>query len=87
MSTVALADLLSRFKNLVPPDEEIIIAVQKVISNVLGIEIPTNAISVTQGRIFLQVSPLLRSRVMMKHEQILADLKVELGRDLVQAVR
>ena len=60
------------------PDKAVREAAQKSLEKVVGVTLPLSAISYRSGKVRVDVSPLVRSQVHIKKEQLLAEMQEHL---------
>ena len=77
---IELKDLLSRFNNILLSEEGKKETVRKTISEVIGVEIKSEDIKVKNGTIYLNIKPIYKNEIFIKHEQILSKLKEAFGK-------
>ncbi len=84
-----VADFLSRFQHLTPPDEALRKAVAVTVLAVANVPIKKEDVSIANGVAFIRCSSIARSAIRTKRGMILTELFKELpnARDTLRDVR
>ncbi len=72
---IPLLQLLSRFKNLRNTEKAKKETVCEEITKITGIQIAHNQISISKNTIFIKASPIIKSEIALKKEEILKELQ------------
>ena len=82
-----LSELLSRFRNLTPPEGAVKEIVQKVVKEVVGITLLPDEIVVARERIHLRIDSIRRSEIMLVKGTLLRKIAEELpGKRVVREI-
>ena len=65
-----LSSFLEKFKNIIDPQQERIY-ISNIISSLVGDEINESVISIKNGIIFLQISPMLKTQIFLNKQKII----------------
>ncbi|HAT68262.1 MAG: hypothetical protein A2481_03745 [Candidatus Yonathbacteria bacterium RIFOXYC2_FULL_47_9] len=71
---IPLEQLLTRFKSLTNTEKVKKELACDGIKKIIGITIPVSTISVSKNTIFLKVPPIIKTEVLLKKQEILADI-------------
>jgi len=75
----SITKLLKQYAKLTSPHESIRMATQKALKDLCGVDAPLHAITYRRGALKLDVSPAVRSSVLVKKEQLLEKLQKQFG--------
>jgi len=78
---------LEKFKKLEPSGNREKNAAEEVIFESVGVKIEKNSISVSNGVLYLTVSPSLKNEIYMNKKNILRKIKERLGDGRIQDIR
>lgn len=72
---IPLEQLLARFKNLTNTEKVKKELVCEGIKKIIGITIPVSTVSVSKNIIFLKISPIIKTEILLRKQEILADIR------------
>lgn len=78
---------LEKFKKIEVPNSDLIKALQSTILKNTGIDVPKNKINIQRNQIFIQVSPIEKSEIILKKPLIIKDLEDGLLGKFPQEIR
>ncbi|MFA5840937.1 MAG: hypothetical protein WC847_01530 [Candidatus Paceibacterota bacterium] len=84
---IEIKDLLSRFTNLLLPEENKRETIRMAISSVIGVEISSKDIKIKNNIIYLNIKPIYKNEVFIKQEQIFLKLKETFGEKSPKDIR
>lgn len=76
---IPLEQLLARFKNLTNTEKAKKELVCDCVKKVVGIIIPVSNVSISKKTIFFKTSPIIKTEIMLKKEELIARIKNTLG--------
>lgn len=71
---IPLEQLLARFKNLTNTEKAKKELVCGAIKKIIGITIPTSTVSISKNTVFFKVSPIIKTEILLKKQEILVDI-------------
>lgn len=74
---------LARFRDLVPTDQPVKLAVVEILEQNFNVTLKASQIKIERGRIYLQISPVLRNLIFLNQEKIVASLTEKLGKQKI----
>lgn len=74
MALTKVSAHIGKYEKIVIPDKEVREALVALVERHTEVEIPMGAVRVRQETILLQVSPILKTQILLKHEQIIEEL-------------
>ena len=82
-------DFLARFKNITPPDDAVRRAVAKAVSDVAGVKIKREDVTIQRGVAFIKCSSVAKSVIRSSRSAILSEIAREIpsARDSVRDLR
>ncbi|MFA4975580.1 MAG: hypothetical protein WC839_02345 [Candidatus Paceibacterota bacterium] len=77
---IEIKDLLLRFNNLLISENFKINTIQKVLFDVLNLQIKNEDIKIKNNIVYLNIKPIYKNEILLKKEKILFELKENLGK-------
>ena len=84
---VELKDLLLGFRNTLLSEEVKKESIIKIISENIGVDIKPEDVKIKNGTVYLNIKPIYKNEILVKRDQIFAELKASLGQKSPQDLR
>ena len=76
---IEIKDLLARFSNILLKEEVKIESIQKVIKEVVGVEVSKEAVKIKGDTVHLNIKPIYKGEILIKQGEISKRLEEMLG--------
>ncbi len=84
---IEIKDLLSKWSHLLVSEGAKKNALLLVLKEVLDLDIDSNAVTIKNGTVYLDIKPIYRSQILIKREEIFSKLKERLGNKTPNDIR
>jgi uncharacterized membrane protein len=82
-----ISSLLKKFTSITPPDESVRKEVVRILESEYNISLDIGDVRVQSGVVYLEVSPLIKTEVVIKKEELLSLLQISLGDSAPRDIR
>jgi uncharacterized membrane protein len=82
-----ISSLLKKFTSITPPDESVRKEVVRILESDYNISLDIGDVRVQSGVVYLEVSPLIKTEVVMRKEELLSLLQKSLGDSAPRDIR
>ncbi len=84
---IEIKDLLARFDHILLSEEAKTESLRKIISDVVGIEIPPHNVKIKNGTVYIDIKPIYKNEIFIHQEEISLLLKEALGKKAPKNIR
>lgn len=84
---IEIKDLLSKFNNLLLSEEVNVRVINKVLNEVIGIDIKREDIKIKNNIIYLNIKPIYKNEIFIKQEKIISLLEENIGKRSPKIIR
>jgi hypothetical protein len=83
----SISSLLKKFTSITPPDESVRKEVVRILESQYRISLDMKDVRVQKGVVYLETSPLIKTEVVMRKEELLSLLQKSLGNSAPRDIR